>query len=370
MTLKDRWLALRDRLLASEQFHRFAAWFPLTRPIARKEAKALFDLVAGFVYSQILYACVKLNLFEILSKGTQSQASLADQCGLSEDAMVRLLMGAESLRLVERRSDDHWGLGMLGGVLVGNTAVTALVHHHATLYADLRDPIALLRGETTPNLSGYWPYADETASSPTMLSAERVREYSELMSASQPLVASEILSAFPFSQHRRLIDVGGGQGTFLLAAAARFPSLELMLFDLPGVAELARENFQRAGIASRATAYGGSFFEASLPSGADVASLIRVLYDHDDHRALAILKAVRAALPAGGKLLVAEPMSGTKGAESMGDAYFGFYLLAMGKGRSRSADRLMELIQEAGFRDPKLVPTRLPLQTRMVVAIV
>ncbi len=370
MTIKDRWLALRDRLLASEGFHRFAAWFPLTRPIARKEAKALFDLVAGFVYSQILYACVKLNLFEILSAGPQSEKSLADRLGLSSDAMTRLLMAAESLRLVERRRDDQWGLGMLGGVLVGNTAVTALVHHHATLYADLRDPVALLKGETTPNLSGYWPYADEQASSPTLLSAERVREYSELMSASQPLVASEILSAFPFSQHRRLMDVGGGQGTFLMAAAQRFPNLELMLFDLPGVAELAQENFRRIGLSDRAIAHGGSFFETPLPTGADVASLIRVLYDHDDHRALAILKAVRAALPAGGKLLVAEPMSGTKGAESMGDAYFGFYLLAMGKGRSRSADRLMALIREAGFRDPKLVPTRLPLQTRMVVATV
>jgi demethylspheroidene O-methyltransferase len=368
VSLSQKWLDLRDRLLASDAFHRFAAWFPLTRPIARREAKNLFDLVAGFVYSQILFACVKLDVFRILSSGPQPLSSLAVRLKLSEDAALRLLSAAESLRLVEQRGDQQWGLGMLGGVLVSNSAVTALVEHHATLYADLRDPVALLRGETQPNLASYWPYADEKGSSPTLLSEERVAEYSQLMSASQPLVAGEILAAYPFDKHRCLMDVGGGQGTFLLAAAQRFTQLPMMLFDLPAVANLARANFETAGLGGRVTAHGGSFFETPLPTGADVATVIRVLYDHDDHRALAILKAVYAALPSGASLVVAEPMSGTPGAESMGDAYFGFYLLAMGKGRSRTAERLIELIAEAGFVSSRLHDTRLPLQTRLIVA--
>jgi len=188
------------------------------------------------------------------------------------------------------------------------------------------------------------------------------------MSASQPLIAGEILSAYSFSGHRCLLDVGGGQGTFVTAAAKALPHLNFMLFDLPGVVSLAQKNFARDGIADRVIAHGGSFFEDPLPKGADVISIIRVLYDHDDHRALAVLKAAREALPIGGRLLVAEPMSGTPGAETMGDAYFGFYLLAMGKGRSRSAQRLMELIREAGFKSPELASTRLPLQTRLIVA--
>ena len=369
MSLYSRWLALRDRLLASESFHRFAAAFPLTRPIAQKEARALFDLVAGFVYSQVLFACVRLDLFRLLAPGPQSLATLAKRLKLTEDAALRLLAAAASLRLVERRGDDEWGLGMLGGVLVGNTAVTALVEHHAALYADLRDPVGLLRGEVTPSLAAYWPYADEGAeNSPTKLSASHVAEYSALMSASQPLVAHEILTAYNFSKHRQLLDVGGGEGTFLLAASERHPQLPMMLFDLPAVAERATAAFQREGVSGQAKAFGGSFFETPLPAGADLATLIRVLYDHDDHRALAILKAVRAALPPKGTLLVAEPMSGTTGAEPMGDAYFGFYLLAMGKGRARSADQLIALIRQAGFAEVTLAKTRLPLQVRMIVA--
>lgn len=370
--MRNAWLALRDRLLASDGFHRFAAWFPLTRPIARREAKALFDLVAGFVYSQILFACVKLDLFRILSSGPQPLSTLAVRLSLSPDAALRLLAAAQSLRLVEERGavngDRMWGLGLLGGVMVSNTAVTALVEHHATLYADLRDPVALLRGEVSPMLAGYWPYANEQAQSPTHLSEERVAEYSRLMSVSQPLVAGEILDAYNFAQHRCVMDVGGGQGTFLTAAATRYPNVNFMLFDLPGVVSLARKNFEAQGLGDRVQVHGGSFFETPLPTGADAATVIRVLYDHDDHRALAILKAVHMALPAGARLLVAEPMSGTPGAESMGDAYFGFYLLAMGKGRSRSAQQLMELMARAGFTGAELQSTRLPLQVRLIVA--
>lgn len=363
------WLRWRDRLLASEKFHRFAAAFPLTRPIAQKEARALFDLVAGFVYSQVLLACVKLGLFQLLAKGPQSLTAIAHELQLKEDAAERLLAAAASLRLVERRAHDSWGLGMLGGVMVSNTAVTALVEHHATLYADLRDPVALLRGEVDPSLARYWPYADElSALSPKTLSDETVAEYSRLMSASQPLVAGEILKAYSFSRHQRLLDVGGGEGTFLLSAAKALPKMPMMLFDLPAVADRARQAFAREGLASRVTAFGGSFFEDALPEGADVATLIRVLYDHDDHRVLAILKAVRKALPANGTLVVAEPMSGTRGAEPMGDAYFGFYLLAMGKGRARTPERIMELLTAAGFHRPKLVNTHLPLQVRLIVS--
>jgi demethylspheroidene O-methyltransferase len=61
-------------------------------------------------------------------------------------------------------------------------------------------------------------------------------------------------------------------------------------------------------------------------------------------------------------------MAGTIGAEAMGDAYFGFYLLAMGRGRSRTADELTALLGQAGFRSVKIARTRMPLQTKLLIA--
>ena len=109
-------------------------------------------------------------------------------------------------------------------------------------------------------------------------------------------------------------------------------------------------------------------FHDPLPQGADLVSLVRVVHDHDDPEALQLLRAVRRALPSGGVLLLAEPMAGTRGAEAMGDAYFGFYLLAMGQGRPRTATELRALLTQAGFTRVEVRPTRRPMFAQLLVA--
>ncbi len=347
-----------DRLQASPGFRSWARAFPLTRPIARKRAAALFDLCAGFVYAQVLFACVQLKLFDILAEGPREAAWLAARCGLSLAAMQRLLAASAALRLVSRRG-ERFGLGPLGAAMVGNAGVAAMIEHHAMLYNDLADPVALLRAGRGESLSGYWGYAG--AQRPQSLDAGAVAPYSALMAASQPLVAAEILDAYRIGRHRRLMDVGGGQGAFLTEAAARAPELHIHLFDLPEVASRGRVLLRAAGLSARAEVTGGDMFRDALPSGADVISLVRVLHDHDDGSAMALLRAVRAALPRGGTLLIGEPMADTPGAERMGDAYFGFYLLAMGQGRPRSAGELSGMLTAAGFGRIRAHRTRTPL---------
>jgi demethylspheroidene O-methyltransferase len=357
----------RDRLLASPKFRRWAAAFPLTRPIARRRARALFDICAGFVYAQVLYACVQLDLFTILAEGPQTTAILARRMALPVDAAERLLAAATALKLVARRGHS-FGLGALGAAMVGNPGLSAMVEHHAALYADLSDPVALLRGEERAGaLSAYWPYA--RSGLPSDLSGEQVAPYTALMAASQPMIAEEVLQAYRLDRHKRLLDVGGGDGSFAALAAARTPGLTVAVFDLPQVAERARARFATAGLAGRAAAMGGNFLTDPLPEGADIASLVRVIHDHGDDAALTILRRVHTMLPRGGTLLLAEPMAGTAGAEPVGDAYFGFYLLAMGSGRPRTPPEFKALLTAAGFPDSRLVRTSMPLLTRLIVAI-
>src|ERR1700761_9418128 len=143
----DRWLGIRDFLLASARFQRLAAAFPLTRPIARRRAAALFDLCAGFVYSQVLVACVRLDIFAQLRSGALTAATLAARTKLPDVSMLTLLEAACALRLLERCSGARYGLGSLGAAMVDNPGIAAMVAHHAALYADLDDPVALLRRE-------------------------------------------------------------------------------------------------------------------------------------------------------------------------------------------------------------------------------
>jgi len=365
--IADRLFNLRNRVLANERFQRWAAGFPLTRRVAQRRTRTLFDLCAGFVYSQVLLACVRLRLFDALGAGAATPDELALRLSLPLAAAARLLDAAAALQLVERRRGGRFGLGVLGAALRGNPGVAAMIEHHSLLYADLRDPVALLRGEQTETALGQlWPYA--AGGQPAALTGQDVAAYSTLMAASQPLVAADVLAAHRLERHRCLLDVGGGDGTFLIAAAKAAPGLKLMLFDLPAVAERARARFAEAGLADRTEAFGGDFRFDTLPDGADVISLVRVVHDHDDDTALAILTAAWAALPAGGTLLLAEPMAGTRQAEGVG-AYFAFYLLAMGSGRPRETGELKAMLHTAGFAEVRIVPTRRPLLVRVLVAV-
>lgn len=364
----DRWFAFRDRTLASAAFQRWAAAFPLTRFVARRRARALFDLCAGFVYAQVLAACVRLDLFRILSGGPQSVAALAHRLALSPEATTRLLTAAAALRLVEARGEGRFGLGTLGAALVDNPGLVAMIEHHALLYADLQDPVALLRGDLgRTQLARYWAYA--RADQPASLPAAAVAPYSDLMAASQAFIAGEVLDAYPLDRHRRVLDIGGGDGAFLAAATDRAGHLHGVLFDLPAVADRARSRFAALGRAGRLTAVGGDFRFDALPRDADLITLVRVLHDHGDQAALTLLHACRRALPPGGSLLIAEPMAGTPGAEPVG-AYFAFYLLAMGSGRPRTAQELTSLLARAGFTRVRAVENRLPLLTRVMMATV
>ena len=370
-SLAASWSAFRDRLLTRPAFRRWVSTIPGLRAISRYQSRRLFDLVAGFSYSPVLLACVRLDLFDRLSAGPQAIGQIAREGGLPIESADILVRAAISLDLLEWRAGDQVGLGMLGAVMVDNPALTALVRHHQSVYEDLVDPLATLREPDRPTrLRNYWAYArDGRHYGEKQLDTTEGRDYSELMSASQPLVAEQVLQAYDFSRHQCVLDVGGGQGTFLSHVARAHSGLQLKLFDLPAVAELARGRLAEAGLGHRIECIGGSFFEDPLPQGADLITLVRVAYDHPDDRVARILAAIREALrPRGGHLLLAEPLSGTSGAQAMGDAYFGLYLLAMGKGRARSAARLSELMTEAGFRDVRMVPTALPLQTGLLIA--
>lgn len=352
-------------MLSSESFQARAAAFPLTRFIARRRARDLFDLCAGFVYSQTLLACVELRLFDVLLDGPLSLNQLAARLQLNRDACLRLLSAAVALRLVEMRGEDRYALGPLGASLARNPSLTAMIEHHRHLYEDLRNPIALLRGDAgETRLAQYWPYAG--APEPAALSPEQVSEYSGLMALSQPLVAEEVLDAYAVGQHRCILDVGGGEGAFLRKAAECAPKLQLMLFDLPAVAERATAAFARSGLQGRAAAFGGDFLSQPLPKGADLISLVRILLDHDDTRVLRLLKTCRDALCQGGTLLIAEPM--VEPADRIASAYFNMYLLAMGRGRPRTAAHLMRLLNAAGFDDVTFSKGRRVLRTGIAAA--
>lgn len=346
----------RNRVLGSRTFQEWAARLPVFATVSRHRAARAFDLVAGFCYSQVLMGAVQVGLLDLLANGPCDAEEIARSTGLSRDAATRLVRAAAALDLAEEVAPGCWMLGQQGAALQSNAGALAMVRHHSLLYADLADPMALLRKDRSQPtaLSEFWHYATEER-------GETATHYSRLMATSQQMVAREAISAYPFDRHTRLLDLGGGHGAFITALADACPHLKLGIFDLPPVLAGA------ASLPPRVALHPGDFFATPFPQGYDCMTLVRILHDHDDDRCMQILQSAREALPPGGRLVIAEPMAGVRGARAMGDAYFGLYLWAMNSGRPRTIDEYATMAREAGFTRTRRHRTALPVIASVIV---
>lgn len=324
----------------------------------------MFDLVSGFVHTQCLTALVSLGTLDLLADEPRTLRHLASSASVPLVRMQILLNAGIALGLLTRNG-ERFGLTVRGAALTGVPGLRDMIKHHAILYRDLSDPVAFFRGETNPELAEFWPYVFGDGAAEDPGTAAR---YSRLMADSQALVADETLGCVNLTRHSHLLDVGGGTGAFLTAALRVTPGLKGTLFDLPAVTSAARERFGANGLDDRITIVPGSFRDQALPQGADVISLIRVLYDHADQTVAALLLKARDALPENGQLIVSEPMTGGASPSRAGDAYFAIYTLAMQTGRARSPQAIVEAVKDAGFVDVRHRRTCRPFVTTVVTA--
>lgn len=354
------------RLVASRGFQKWAARFPLTRRLVRSEGEAMFDLVAGFCHSQILQAFVRLKLPQILLDREMTAQALATEVDVPQDRMPVLLAGAESIGLIKRRRSGRYALTTRGAALAGVPGLAGMIDHHDVLYLDLADPVAFFRGEVETELAEFWPYVFGAGGA---TDPQTTATYSQLMADSQVLVAEDTLAMVDLSDAAQLLDVGGGTGAFLASVGAAHPDLQMTLFDLPAVAPAAAERFAQAGLSERVDIVTGSFRDEPLPRGADLISLVRVLYDHADKTVLELLQAAHDALPEGGRILISEPMTGGQTPQRAGDAYFALYCMAMRTGRARSSGQIAALLEQAGFTQIQTPKARRPFITSVVTGV-
>jgi len=369
-TWQDSLLQWLERLYASPRLYRWSLSNPLTRWITKRRTQQIFDLMSGFVYSQVLLGCVRLDLFKMLYQKPLDLQQIALQTRMSEQALQRLLVSAVSLGLLEFRSHQRFGLGALGVPLAMHPGIGAMVEHNHLLYRDMQDPLAFLNNAWQGDMAEYWPYAHD-AQAAERVAQEKFSRYSDLMASSQEFVVQEILKSYYFEDHRCVLDVGAGKGRFASELALHVKHLKLKLFDLPPVLELAKATFQSKGLTDRLSLCPGNSLHDPLPQGADLVTLVRVAHDHPDEVVQQLLQKIHDALPVGGILLLAEPMAQTYSQSADGptqtDVYFHFYLLAMGAGRLRTPEELMLMMNKAGFVGVELLPNNMPIHARILL---
>jgi len=342
------------RLLKNKQLQSFAAKTPILKGLVRRDQRRVFDLMSGFVYTQVLFAAVEIDLFAQLLKGSKSANQIR---GISPEAALLLCRALAGIGLLREGKDGDYSLTRHGAIIETIPGLKTMIRHHAVLYRDLEHPLAVLEGQSETEMAGFWPYVFGATDRP--VSEAEATLYSQVMTDTQALVAREVLSQVPMSGLGSLLDIGGGHGAFLGAVKNLYPDLRLGLFDLPNVVEAV----------SGFDVFAGNFRTDDLPCGFEAISLIRIMFDHQDQTVSDLLGKIFDALPEGGHLIVAEPMAGKETPTAEGDAYYALYTRAMQTGKTRRPQDIAQLITRSGFSDVKIYPDRSPAVARVIRAI-
>ncbi|MEL6877247.1 MAG: methyltransferase dimerization domain-containing protein, partial [Pseudomonadota bacterium] len=135
-TVRERWATRRNAVIGSAKFQHWASRIPFMRGVARRRAAGMFDLIAGFAYSKVLFAMVESGLIDTLAEGARDLPDIAKSAELEETATDRLMRAAAALDLVEEVALDRWMLGEQGAALHSNSGAKAMIRHHRLLYRD------------------------------------------------------------------------------------------------------------------------------------------------------------------------------------------------------------------------------------------
>jgi hypothetical protein len=277
---------------------------------------ALLEMAQGAWLFQSLYVAAKLGIADALRDGPLTADEVARRVNADPDATHRLMRALASNAVLKLRGDGRFALPRTGQALrsdaEGSMApmiefIGSPEHWGSLLYS-------AQTGKTAAEKLRGVPIFDYLETNP-----EYARVFNEAMTGVSAMSIDAAVPLYDFTDRRLIVDVGGGHGALLAAVLAQSPTAQGVLFDLPSVVEGAGRALDAAGVTQRCTVTGGSFFD-SVPDGGDAYLLKSIIHDWDDASALTILRNVRAAIAADGKLLLLELVLPKRGAATFGHA--------------------------------------------------
>jgi len=183
--------------------------------------------------------------------------------------------------------------------------------------------------------------------------------FDRAMGAGTSTFAEAIMAVTDFGRFRHIVDVGGGDGSFLTALLGAHGRLTGTLFDQSHVIEAPGALSGRPEIDQRCRKVAGDFFEG-VPSGADAYLLKWILHDWDDEGVVKILCSCRRAMKPESKLIVVEHMIGPPHTRALA-TLMDLNMMVVTGGRVRTSGELTCLLEEAGLRAASITPTQSPL---------
>jgi precorrin-6B methylase 2 len=328
--------------------------------IGRRQVEAL-QIGEGFLEAHVLFALNTLDVFDHLAEGPRTADELAAELGVDADPLSRLLNAGVAAGLLSLADGRYANSDLVGTVLVSGSEGhlrdwMRWLARLAERFSGLADAVRTRKPVVDPSL--------HLGSDPDL-----TRDFIMAMHDYARLRGSEVVSYLDLAGASRLIDVGGGPGTYAILFARAWPDLEVTVFDLPDVVPLAKENCRTAGVGDRVRVVAGSYLEDELGEGFDVAFVSDVLHQESREAAVEVLRRVWRAIRPGGRLVVQGMHLNEDRVSPRWAAMASLIMLVLyGTGRMYTVAETVDMVEEAGFRSPEHVPMSLLNVNSLILA--
>ena len=312
----------------------------------------LLELSGGYWSSCALHAGVKLNVFTTLSGEPLSAGELAKRINCDSRGLTMLLNALSAMELLEKMQESYLATPFAAQFL-SRTSTDYLghiiMHHHQLMSGWTNLDQAVRSGEPVRERASH---EDVESSRESFLMG---------MFNLAMQIAPMIVPKIDLSGRRRLLDLGGGPGTYAIHFCRQNPELDAVVCDLPTSRTFAEQSVARFGLSKRIGFLARDFETEELPAGFDVAWLSHVLHSAGPTTCAAVLKKAVSALDPGGMILVQEFILDDSKDAPLFPALFSLnMLIGTPDGQSYSEKELIDMLGAAGVTDLRRIPLQLP----------
>jgi SAM-dependent methyltransferase len=303
--------------------------------------KRLQQVAGGFRQSLILLTANRYGIFDLLAGKPASAQDVAAAKSWDLGATTVFLNGLVAMGFLHKAGNLYSNTEISQKLLVAGTPDYQgdILKHNLNLleYRWIRLHEVLKSGKP--------------ASSPAPgLEAERLHNFIAGMANSASLFAPSLWNQVDLSSYQRLLDVGGGPGSYAFEACKRFLGLEAVVFDLPAVEPIFDEYHAKSGLEGRVAFHGGDYLEEALPGGFDVALLSNIIHSLGEEENLVLLGKIRNALLPGGLLILKDFFISEDGTEPLWTALFAMNMvLGTESGNTYTRAAVEKWLSRTGF---------------------
>jgi DNA-binding transcriptional ArsR family regulator len=306
---------------------------------------------SSYWQSCVIHAAVRLDLFSALAGESLSAEEVAKRIMADERGLGQLLDALAAMGLITKRGDVYSNTEASRRLLTGGSpeSLTQIIRHHAFLVDGWSKLDQAVRSGT--------PVRTRTVSA----SDEQREAFLKGMRNLGRLAAPMVVEAVDLGGRRRLLDLGGGPGSYALHLCKANPGLTATIFDLPESRPVAEETIASFGMEERVSFHGGNFLVDPLPAGFDVAWLSHILHSEGPQQCRQIITKAVGALVPGGKILIQEFILDDSKDGPLFPALFSLNMLVGTEaGRSYSEEELSRMLVEAGASEVRRIPLDSP----------